>query len=61
MQKVREDPNITLTKGKVARISEDPATGDLLVEFEDIFAGRKSKANFDLVVLAAGIVQSTKD
>lgn len=61
LQKLKEDPNITFTKGKVARISEETATQDVIVEFEDIFAGRKSNARFDLVVLATGMVPSTKD
>ena len=39
--KVKDDPNVTLTKGKVARITEDPATGDVILEAEDIFAGKK--------------------
>lgn len=61
LHKLKEDPNIVFTKGKVARISEEPTTHDVIVEFEDIFAGRKSKARFDLVVLATGMVPSTKD
>lgn len=61
LQKLKEDPNIVFTKGKVARISEETATQDVIVEFEDIFAGQKSKARFDLVVLAAGMVPSTGD
>lgn len=60
LQKLKADPNIRFTKGKVARISEETATQDVLVEFEDIFAGQRSKARFDLVVLAAGMVPSTK-
>lgn len=56
--KVKEDPNVTLTKGKVAGISEDPATQDVIVEVEDIFGGSKVKATFDMVVLATGMVPS---
>ena len=59
--KVKEDPNVTLTKGKVARITEDAATGNVIVEAEDIFAGKKIKQTFDMVVLAAGMVPSTKN
>ncbi len=59
--KVKDDPNVTLTKGKVARITEDIATGDIIVEAEDIMAGKKIKRTFDLVILAAGMVPSTKN
>lgn len=59
--KVKDDPNVTLTKGKVAGISEDPETKDVIVEVEDIFGGAKIKKTFDMVVLAAGMVPSTKD
>lgn len=59
--KVKDDPNVTLTKGKVARITEDTATGDVIVEAEDIMAGKKIKRTFDMVILAAGMVPSTKN
>jgi len=58
--KVKDDPNVSFTKGKVARITEDPETKDVIVEAEDIMAGKKIKARFDMVVLAAGMVPSTK-
>src|SRR4030067_1637906 len=58
--KVKEDPNVTLTKGKVARITEDAATGDVVLVAEDIFSGRKITQKYDMVVLAAGMVPSTK-
>lgn len=59
--KVKEDANVTFTKGKVAGTIEDPATGDVIVEAEDIFGGSKIKAAFDMVVLATGMVPSTRD
>lgn len=58
--KVKDDPNVSFLKGKVARITEDPATKDVIVEAEDILAGKKIQAKFDMVVLAAGMVPSTK-
>ncbi|NJD57018.1 MAG: CoB--CoM heterodisulfide reductase iron-sulfur subunit A family protein [Nitrospirae bacterium] len=58
--KVKDDPNVTFTKGKVANIIEDPETKDVIVEAEDIMAGKKIKMKFDMVVLAAGMVPSTK-
>lgn len=60
LNKVQNDPGVTLTKGKVAGVTEDPATGDVTVEAEDIFKDGKIKATFDLVVLATGMEPSTK-
>jgi quinone-modifying oxidoreductase subunit QmoA len=54
-----EDRNLRLIKGKVARIEENRATGDLLVTAEDVLTGRKSSLNFEMVVLATGIVPQT--
>lgn len=59
--KVRDDEKVTLTKGKVAAITEDASTGDVTVEYEDVLAGKKQKKTFDMVVLAAGMQPSTKD
>jgi len=58
--KIKDDPNVIFTKGKVAGITEDPATKDVIVEVEDIYAGGKIKASFDMVVLATGMDVSTK-
>lgn len=59
--KVKEDQNVTLTKGKVAKITEDPDTKDVIVVAEDIYGGSKREARFDMVVLAAGMVPSTRE
>jgi quinone-modifying oxidoreductase subunit QmoA len=59
--KVKDDPNVTLTKGKVAGVSEDPVTKDVIVEAEDIYGGSKIKAAFDMVVLATGMVPATQE
>ena len=59
--KAKDDPNITLTKGKVAKITEDPETKDVVVVVEDISGGSKVTKRFDMVVLAAGMVPNTKD
>ncbi len=53
-----KDTNIRLIKGKVAEVAESP-TGDLLVTAEDALANRKSTMQFELVVLATGIVPQT--
>ena len=53
-----EDENITFVKGKVARITEDPATKNPIVEAEEVMGGGKISEQFDMVVLATGIVPS---
>ena len=58
--RVEENPNLRLVKGKVARVEENAATGDLLVSVEDVLSGRKATHNFELVVLATGMVPQTK-
>ena len=60
-QKVLSDDHITITKGKVARISEDPATKQLVVEAEDILAAGKVRLAVDLVVLATGMMSSLSE
>jgi quinone-modifying oxidoreductase subunit QmoA len=54
-QKIQGDPEVVLTKGKVARIEEEPQSRDLIVEAEDIAAGGISKVRVDMVVLATGM------
>ena len=56
LERVKNNPGIELIKGKVAKISELPDTRNLVVEAEDILAGRKIKQEADLVVLATGIM-----
>lgn len=55
LNKIKEDENVKLIKGKVAKVSEDPATKEITVEAEDILAGKKIKVNVDLCVLATGM------
>jgi quinone-modifying oxidoreductase subunit QmoA len=52
----KEDPNLTLVKGKVANITADPARGNLTMEAEDTLSGRKVAQPVDLVVLATGMI-----
>jgi quinone-modifying oxidoreductase subunit QmoA len=59
LTRVESDENVSLIKGKVARVKEDPATKDPVVEVEDTLSGKKIKARADLVVLATGIVPNT--
>jgi len=53
--KIKDDPNVIFTKGKVAGIAEDAATKDVIVDVEDVYGGSKIKAKFDMVVLATGM------
>lgn len=57
--KVKEDQNIRFIKGKVAKITDDPSTGNPIIEAEDVLSGKKIKEEFDMVVLAIGMVPST--
>lgn len=57
--KIKDDPNVIFTKGKVAGITEE-ASKDVTLEVEDIFGGGKIKATFDMVVLATGMDLTTK-
>jgi len=59
--KAQADEGISFVKGKAAKITEDAATKDLLVEAEDIASGQKSQTRAGLVVLATGIVPATAD
>jgi quinone-modifying oxidoreductase subunit QmoA len=56
-----EDENVSFTKGKVAKISEDEASHDLLLDVEDTLSGEILHETFDMVVLATGIVPNTAD
>lgn len=57
--RIQEDENVRLIKGKIARVTEDPATRDVIVEAEDIEAGAISRVQVDMLVLATGMVPST--
>jgi len=54
----QQDPKLHLIKGKVAKISQDPGTGNLTVEAEDALTGRKLAQEVGMVVLATGMVPS---
>jgi len=51
----REKERIQLTKGKVGRILDGGKANGLVLEVEDIDAGTKRQAEFDMVVLAMGL------
>ena len=58
LNRVKANGNISLIKGKVGKIEKVEGTQNLLVEAEDILAGKKIKKEAELVVLATGIVPS---
>ncbi len=55
-QAVQEDEKVTFVKGKVAKITEDAASGNLVVEAEDALSGQLATQAVEMVVLATGIV-----
>ena len=59
LQKVTIDERMTLIKGKVAGVEEDPATHNLTITAEDVMGGRKMTEKVNLLVLATGIVPQT--
>lgn len=56
-----DEENISFVKGKVAKITEDTATNNPVVEVEEVLGGGKISQPFDMVVLATGVVPSAAD
>jgi quinone-modifying oxidoreductase subunit QmoA len=56
-----DDENISFVKGNVAKITEDSGSGDLVLDVEDTLSGKTLHQQFDMVVLATGVVPSTAD
>ncbi|MEK6775800.1 MAG: FAD-dependent oxidoreductase [bacterium] len=61
VQTISAQPNTTLIKGKVAEITEDPATGKLTVTAENAVTGEKVHQTVDLVVLATGMDPTARE
>jgi len=59
--KVQEDEKIVFIKSKIANITEDEETGDLLLEGENTRTGEQIRTGFDMVVLATGMVPNNID
>ena len=57
--RTQSDERLTLVKGKAGEITEDPQTGLVTVQVEDQSTGKILKEQFDLVVLATGMVPGT--
>jgi quinone-modifying oxidoreductase subunit QmoA len=53
---VKEDEKLALIKGKVANITQNPSTGNLTVEAEDVLSGQKVAQEVEMVVLATGMI-----
>jgi quinone-modifying oxidoreductase subunit QmoA len=53
--KAQAEHQMTMIKGKVAKVTENAATGEVTVEVEDVLAGGKRHIAADLVVLATGM------
>ncbi len=56
--KVKDDANVTFTKGKVAKIVQAEGSDDVIVEAEDMQTGNKVRVKADMVVLATGMQPS---
>jgi quinone-modifying oxidoreductase subunit QmoA len=56
-----DDENVRFVKGKVARITEEAGTNDLILDVEDTMSADNLHEKFDFVVLATGIVPNTVD
>jgi quinone-modifying oxidoreductase, subunit QmoA len=54
--RVQGDEKVSFVKSKIANISEDEETRDLLVEGENTRTGEQIRMTFDMVVLATGMV-----
>jgi quinone-modifying oxidoreductase subunit QmoA len=54
--RMQKDDKLHLVKGKAAKVTEDSAGGDLVVEAEDALSGRRVAQKVNLVVLATGLV-----
>ncbi len=52
----QKDEKLHLIKGKVAKVSEEGTSGDLIVEAEDVLAERRIRQKVSMVVLATGMV-----
>jgi quinone-modifying oxidoreductase subunit QmoA len=58
--KVKEDPNVSFIKGKVAKVTQGESD-DVVVEAEDMLNGGKTRVKVDMVVLATGMEPAGAD
>jgi quinone-modifying oxidoreductase subunit QmoA len=53
------DPSVEFVKGKVAQVEEDPETGQVIVDAEEVLGGKRRHERVDLLVLATGVVPAS--
>lgn len=58
LAKIQADEKVYLIKGKIARVTEDLTTKDVIVEAEATAAGKVARVQVDMLVLATGMVPS---
>ncbi len=58
LAETRKDAAVSLIKGKVAKVTLEKGTGNLVVEAEDVLSRKRLKEPAGLVVLATGMVPS---
>jgi quinone-modifying oxidoreductase subunit QmoA len=56
-----DDENVSFVKGKVAEITQDDGTKNLMLDVEDTISGHVNHEAFDMAVLATGVVPNTED
>jgi quinone-modifying oxidoreductase subunit QmoA len=56
----QEDEKIHFHRGKVARITEEDRTGNLVLEAENTLTGEMTRTTVEMAVLATGMVPTTK-
>jgi quinone-modifying oxidoreductase subunit QmoA len=59
--KVQQDQKFHFHRGKVGNVSENPATGNIILEAENTLTGVITKTEVDMAVLAIGMVPNTAD
>ncbi len=57
---VKDDPKVTLVKGKVAKVEQDADSDDVIVEAENMLTGEKVRTKVEMVVLATGMEPASK-
>jgi quinone-modifying oxidoreductase subunit QmoA len=58
---VSKDEKIHFHRGKVAKVIKDPSSDKLIVEAEDSLKGKLMQNTVEMVVLATGMVPTTKN
>jgi len=59
--KMQADEKFFFHRGKVARITENPDNGNVILEAENTLTGELTKTEVDIAVLATGMVPNTGD